>query len=196
MEGIGSEFQWHKPSFIATHLLHGKWVGNLTNAHHTDDGDLSSFFGLNISDCDEMSLLTYKDINPNNFIYMPQEKSQVYLLSIVRNKITRKTVFVYEWKILDQSHNYAVFDTEFRKKFHQQRLQRHSRIRNKDEFWVSIHFRWGDVQTNNPNQPDVRSGLGLSDYCSCIKKIKRIKPQATIHFFAENFNQSILCSTF
>ena len=23
-EGIGSEFQWHKPSFLATHFLHGK----------------------------------------------------------------------------------------------------------------------------------------------------------------------------
>ena len=125
---------------------------------------------------------------------MPKEETHEYLLSLVRDKITRKTVLVYEWKILDESHNYAVFDLEFRKKFHQQRLQRHSRIRNVDEFWVSVHFRWGDVQTNDPNQPNVRSGLGLLEYCICVKEIKQIKPQAIIHFFAENFNQPIVCS--
>ena len=155
-----------------------------------------SYFGLSYSDCDEKSLLSYKDVHPNHFIYMPKEEMHEKLLTSVRNKITRKTVLVYEWEILDQSHNYLTFDLGFRKQFHLQRLQRHNRIRNIDEFWVSIHFRWGDVQTNDPDQPDVRSGLGLSDYCSCVKEIKRIKPQATIHFFAENLNQFIFCSEF
>ena len=196
LEGIGSEFQWHKPSFLATHFLRGKWIGNLINGHQIKDGDISSYFGFNNSDCNERSLLFYKDIHPNRFINMPKEETYEYLLSLVRDKITRKTVLVYDWETLDESHNYATFDLEFRKKFHLQRLQRHNRIRNKDEFWVSVHFRWGDVQTNDPNQPDVRSGLGLSDYCSCVKEIKRIKPQATIHFFAENFHQTNLCSEF
>ena len=192
-EGIGSEFQWHKPSFLATHFLRGKWIGNLINGHQIKDGDISSYFGLNNSDCNEKSLLFYKDVHPNRFIYMPKKETHEYLLSLVRDKITRKTVLVYDWETLDESHNYAIFDLEFRKKFHQQRLQRHNRIRNKDEFWVSIHFRWGDVQTNDPNQPDVRNGLGLLDYCVCVKEIRRIKPQATIHFFAENFNKSKFC---
>ena len=193
LEGIGSEFQWHKPSFLATHFLRGKWIGNLINGHQIKDGDISSYFGFNNSDCNERSLLFYKDIHPNRFINMPKEETYEYLLSLVRDKITRKTVLVYDWETLDESHNYATFDLEFRKKFHLQRLQRHNRIRNKDEFWVSVHFRWGDVQTNDPNQPDVRNGLGLLDYCVCVKEIRRIKPQATIHFFAENLNKSKFC---
>ena len=52
-EGIGSEFQWHKPSFIAAHFLKGKWIGNLTNGHFIDEGDQSSYFGLRYSHCDD-----------------------------------------------------------------------------------------------------------------------------------------------
>ena len=70
-EGIGSEFQWHKPSFLASHFLQGKWIGNLTNGHHIEDGDISSYFGLNNSDCNKMSLLFYKDVKQNEFHIQP-----------------------------------------------------------------------------------------------------------------------------
>ena len=80
----------------------------------------------------------------------------------------------FEWEQLDESHNYVVFDAKFRTRYHQRRLNRQTPKRKPDEFWVSIHFRWGDVETSDPNQPDNRSGLGFSDYCSCINLIKKI----------------------
>ena len=195
-EGIGSQFQWHKPSLFATHFLHGKWIGYLINEHHNREEYQSSYFGFNYSDCDDSSLSIYKDVHPNRFIHIPKEENYDYFLSSIRNQVTKKTVLIFDWVILDESHNYAVFDVEFRKRFHQQRLRRNHRIRRTDEFWVSIHFRWGDFQTNDPDKPNERTGLGLSEYCFCVKEIQRIKPQATIHFFAENLNQTKLCSMF
>ena len=100
-EGIGSEFNWHKPSFVAVHQLNGKWIGNLTHGHHKEEGDLSSYFGLNNSDCDEMSLQVYKDVHPDHFMYAPKEETNAFFISFVRNRITKNTVIVFEWESLD-----------------------------------------------------------------------------------------------
>jgi len=197
-EGIGSEFQWHKPSFTAAHLLNGKWIGNLTNEHFIEEGDQSSYFGLTYSHCDEMSLRIYKDVHPNHFIYTSKGELSDFnkLLSFLnetRYQITERTVIVFEWQILDESHNYFVFDTGFRSRFYQKQLQRQILYKRASEYWISVHFRWGDVKTTNPDKSDLRNGLGFSDYCTCINQIQKIKPQARIYFFAENFEHPELC---
>ena len=86
-----------------------------------------------------------------------------------------------------------VFDKSFRDRFHQQRLLRQSPKKKSNEFWVSIHFRWGDVATNNPDKPNFRSGLGFSDYCSCIGLITKMNSEINVFLFAENFPYSELC---
>ena len=197
-EGIGSEFQWHKPSFTAAHLLNAKWIGNLTNGHFIEDGDQSSYFGLKYSHCDEMSLKVYKDVHPNHFIYTTKEDFSDFnalqsFLSKAKNQITESTILVFEWEILDESHNYVVFDTEFQSRFHQNQLQRQTLHKSTTEYWISVHFRWGDVRTTNPDKPDQRNGLGFSDYCKCINHIQKIKPQARIFLFAENLKYPEMC---
>ena len=196
-KGIGSEFQWHKPSFIATHLVNGKWIGNLTSGHHRMDGDQSEYFGMLYSHCDENSLRDYHFTHTpvaHDFIFVPKEDMFDYILKLPSSKITRKTVLIFDWEILDESHNFIVFDENFRNNFHQRRQQRNNLKRPSDEYWISIHFRWGDVATRNPDKPNFRSGLGYSDYCSCIGDMIKIKPQAKIFLFAENFPYSESCS--
>ena len=195
-KGMGSEFQWHKPSFMATHLLFGKWIGNLTSGHHREDGDQSEYFGMSYSHCDENSLknyhLTHVPVN-HQFIFAPKQDMLEYIPSLRTEKITKTTVIVFEWEALDESHNFMVFDQPFRDKFHKQRMIRQNQKRESNEFWVSIHFRWGDVATNNPDKPNFRSGLGFSNYCSCIGLIRMMNFDAKIFLFAENFPYSELC---
>ena len=54
-----------------------------------------------------------------------------------------------------------------------------------DDYWVSIHFRWGDVQTNDIDRPNLRSGLKFSHYCKCVLEIQSLRPSAVIFIFAE-----------
>ena len=108
--------------------------------------------------------------------------------------ITKDTVLIFEWEQLDQAHNFVVFDHAFRNKYHRQRLCRDTPQRRYDEYWVSIHFRWGDVGTTNENKPNKRNGLGFISYCSCISEILTINPNARIFLFAELFTGPEVCN--
>ena len=187
---MGSTFQWRKSSFIAAHLVNGKWIGTLMNEHRKDDGDQSSYFGLNCSDCDQNSLKYYKRLQSQNHVYVPMENIFDY---IPRIPITKLTVLIFEWEQLDQSHNFVVFDHAFRSRFHRQRLHRDTPQRRFDEYWVSIHFRWGDVGTRNENIPNERNGLGFWNYCFIISEILSISPNARIYLFAELFTGPDVC---
>ena len=197
LKGMGSEFQWHKPSFIASHLVNGKWIGNLTSGHDRRNGDQSEYFGMLNSHCDENSLknyhLTHVPVS-HEFIFVPKEDMFTYVPNLPSHKITRKTILIFDWETLDESHNFVVFDETFRNNFHKQRQLRSSIKRPTNEYWVSIHFRWGDVATRDPDLPNFRSGLGFSDYCTCIGNIMEITPNAKIFLFAENFPYSESCS--
>ena len=183
LDGIGSTLQWRKQSFIAASISNGKWIGDLTNAHHPEEGDQSRYFGLTYPDCDETSLQVHTHLVNFQFIEMPRKNMIHYIPSIVVNKTT---VLVFKWGYMEESYNYVVFDAVFRERFHRQRELRPSPKRQINEYWVSIRFRWGDVHTNDFDQPNERSGLGFSDYCKCIYEIQSIKPQAVVFIFAES----------
>jgi hypothetical protein len=193
LEGIGSTFQWRKPSLIAAHMMSGKWVGNLTNKHHREDADQSTYFGLSYFHCDLNALKIYEKVRPEKFINMPEEFMLDYIPKIPANQITNTTVVVFQWEHLDESHNFAVFDDSFRRRFHEQRLHRLTPRRQSHEYWVSIHFRWGDVATKDQNRPNMRSGLGFSEYCACISHVLLANPHARIFVFAEEFARPDLC---
>ena len=189
-EGIGSTFQFRKPSFIAKHLLNGSWIGRLTNAHYPMAGDQSSYFGLSYSHCNFESLEYHENEDKLEFIYVPKESTNIYIKNI---KITPLSVLVFDWEKLDEYHNYIAFDENFRSNFHRQRLLRQNLIRKPDEIWISIHFRWGDVETKDPNKPDARTGLGFADYCQCINGTLALNPNVAIFVFAENFSPTDSC---
>ena len=74
-------------------------------------------------------------------------------------------------------------------------LNRNPRLKKNGEFWVSVHFRWGDLgikswidKNKDPNIPNMRSGLGFKDFCICIEKILDTNSKAKIFFFAEGIS--------
>ena len=184
MDGIGATLQWRKQSFIVTHLTHGKWIGSLKNEHHTEEGDQSYYFGLSYPDCDEKSLKAYKHIMPGMFTNVPKENMLNYIRT---TKVNKTTVLVFKWGYMEEEYNYMVFDEAFRKRFHRQRALRLTPKRDDDDYWVSLHFRWGDTmnETNDLIIPNGRNGLRLIDYCKCIAEILSIKPSAKVFVFAE-----------
>ena len=206
LEGIGSQFQRRKPSFIASHVLQAKWIGNLTNEHCPDEGDQSSYFGLSYTDCDQDSLEIYeKQKKKLHFVYTTREKNPFEYISTIT--VAQTTVLVFNWDEVaekcykkpdnvvcyDESHNFAVFDSRFLKRFQEQRSQRQTPKRLEGEYWVSIHFRWGDVKTKDSNRPDYRNGLGFSNYCVCVKHILSMNPRGLkIFLFAENLQPPVL----
>ena len=164
------------------------------NSHQKEEGDQSSYFGLASSHCDQSDLIMHEKKNPSNFIYVPKTSSSSSIRDIIkRNKVNNTTVFVFDWETVDEAHNFVVFDSLFRKRFHDQRALRQTPKRKPDEYWVSIHFRWGDVGTKNLSQPDQRTGLPFSDYCLCIRYILHLNPGIKIFMFAENFERVDLC---
>ena len=190
-EGIGSTFQFRKPSLIAKHILNGTWIGSLINAHYPIAGDQSPYFGLSYSHCNFKSLEKYEKQKGLDFIYVPKENTTSYIRNL---KLKNSSVVVFEWEKLDEYHNYVAFDETFRSNFHQQRLLRPNLKRRPDEIWVSIHFRWGDVETEDPNDPDARTGLGFADYCQCINGTLELNPKVSIFVFAENFTPPESCT--
>ena len=101
LEGIGSTFQWRKPSFIAAHMLSAKWIGNLTNKHHTYEGDQSKYFGLSYSHCDQTSLEIYKHAKSKHFVYVPNKNIFDYISRISTKGVAKSTVMIFEWEQLD-----------------------------------------------------------------------------------------------
>ena len=192
-EGIGSNFQWRKASFIAKHFINGKWIGSLMNSHEKEKEDQSSYFGLRYSDCDRNSLEYYEKERPERYFHMPEKSNGEIHSELSKLKVKNTTVIVFDWEEIDQAHNYVVFDDEFRKLFHRQRYTRHNLMRQQNEYWVSIHFRWGDTKTEDPNHPDMRTGLAFSDYCLCIRFILHRNPQVKIFLFAEGLQNTSSC---
>ena len=197
LEGIGSTFQLRRPSLMAAHLMHGKWIGNLTNAHHEEDGDQSTYFGLSYLDCDNTSLQTYEKLYPNHFVYAENHTLPISMSSYISTiPVNNHTVLVYDWEHLDEQHGYMVFDEVFRKRFHKQRLLRQTLKRQPYDHWVTIHFRWGDTagkELNHPNVSTSRSGLTFWDYCRCIHLILSLSKNSTIFLLAENFTRPDFC---
>ena len=110
LDGVGSTLQWRKQSFIASHIVNGKWIGNLTNSHHMDEGDQSYYFGLTYPDCDEASLEIYVNLVPSKFIEIPRTNMLKYIPSI---SVNTSTVLVFKWGFMEEEYNYMVFDASF-----------------------------------------------------------------------------------
>lgn len=185
MDGVGSTLQWRKQSFIAAHIVNGKWIGELKNSHHIEEGDQSFYFGLKYPDCNEASLKIHARLHPLRFVTIQRENMLRYIPTL---SVNTTTILVFNWGYMEEAYNYVVFDEIFRERFHKQRALRTSPKKDIHDYWVAIHFRWGDVQTNDIEQPNIRSGLKFSQYCKCLLEIQSLKPSAKIFIFAEKLN--------
>ena len=127
LEGMGSTFQWRKDSLLAAHFLGAKWLGNLTNKHENRSGDQSTFFGLSYQDCNVEALKMFEVDETSRFQGVPKVEEDIrqYLSRLPLKSIDlKKVVLTFDWQRLDEAHNYAVFDANFRQRFHQQRQLR------------------------------------------------------------------------
>merc|ERR1711894_93293 len=130
-----------------------------------------------------------------NFFNTTEYVYKKYILGEKNRKHFNKiTVVVFDWEhTWVESYNYAVIDSSVRKRFHQKRLLRQTPKRKADQYWISIHFRWGDTKTISPINPGGRSGLSFHGYCSCEHEILQVNPNVEIFFFAERFPQPESC---
>ena len=111
---------------------------------------------------------------------MKEKPTLIDIMNIMKIRVLNNTVIVFDWKHLDQHNDFAVFDKAFREQFHHQRLRQQSPERLANKYWVSLHFRWGDVKIKDLSKPDGRSGLSFINFCICIYKIIAINPDIEI----------------
>ena len=196
LDGIGSTIQWRKPSMFAAHILRGKWIGNLTNEHHVEEGDQSGYFGLSdLSDCNVNALKMHEKQKTMIFFRTTEHMFKKYIVEKKhRHQFNKTTVVIFNWEhTWIESNNFAVIDSSVRRRFHQKRLLRQTPNRKPNQYWVSIHFRWGDTKTTDPDNPGGRTGLSFKGYCACVHEILLVNPNVEIYFFAEGFPHPELC---
>lgn len=213
MEGIGSTFQHRKYSLIFADALKGMWIGQLYNQHELETGNHAyKYFGLGDENCQEKDLfknstsfLNYVYTNHSHILFGPGQPSPKPLpdikelcLLIQKNQTLfhldaklRNTVFVIKCDVLRQNLNYCLFNPHFRNRYYSKQIERGVPLRARNELWISVHFRWGDVATQSVFSPDQRAGAGLQKYVQATDRARKFlsdsfdNRSARIHFFSE-----------
>mmetsp|Transcript_5695 Transcript_5695/g.13820 ORF Transcript_5695/g.13820 Transcript_5695/m.13820 type:complete len:200 (+) Transcript_5695:749-1348(+) len=86
---------------------------------------------------------------------------------------------------LEQGWNYCTFQPRFRAKFQKARVAAGGLQRPPFEFWISVHFCWGDVPTGNSERPNFRAGSSLSNFAFKTAQYLKANPGARVFFFSE-----------
>jgi hypothetical protein len=157
-----------------------------------------TFFGLGAGDCDENSLRQLKLVSPERFFPASKllEESEFQLASMCggtmssvayRQKFALDNNAVIE--VTDhpemEDWNYCTFQPRFRANFHKARVAAGGLQRPPFEFWITAHFRWGDVATGNTESPDFRAGVGLTNLAIKTAQYLEANPGARVFFFSE-----------
>ena len=80
-----------------------------------------------------------------------------------RFNISQRTVVMYSERDYEPAWNYCTFNVGMRRRFRASRAALGVLPHPPNEFWISVHFRWGDLATQNPEEPSIRmKGLSLS----------------------------------
>jgi len=170
------------------------WIGTLENSHDPEPRqNYAEWFGLGDKDCNETMLLQYQqrslmDVVDASSLYRHQAFSiQHMCANNVRPDEYRKkfglgpnTVIKVDEHHLHEDWNYCVFNQRFRERFHHNKPHKPPQ-----EFWISVHFRWGDVATHDVERPNVRAYQGLTTLANKVAKYMTDRPQARVFFFSE-----------
>ena len=195
LEGIGSTFQHRKQSLILADVIKAPWIGRLINDHDAEPKPNNfRWFGLGATDCNESMLQQYKQNHTMNFLDASKlyrdPAFHIYQMCSGSKKsvhgIDRDTIIEVKEHHLHEDWNYCVFDARFRRRFHDVQVHYYKqKPRPETEFWISVHFRWGDVHTSNVERPNVRAGIGLSQLARNTKEYFKENPKARVFFFSE-----------
>ena len=84
------------------------------------------------------------------------------------------------------SWNYCTFSPRFRSRYYGAQ-QKHAprRLRPSSEFWIAVHFRWGDEAQMDPDKPDYRTGSGLTEISNRVAVYANEHPGARVFFLSQ-----------
>ena len=198
-EGIGSTFNYRKRSLILADAMQAPWIGTLFNSHDPKPKPNNDrWFGLGATDCNETMLHQYKQSHTMNFLQASKlYRSPAFHIDHMcdgiqkRKKLTmhgidRNTVIEVNEHHLHQDWNYCTFNARFRGRFHDVQVHQYRQNpRPESEFWISVHFRWGDTRTRNVDRPDHRAGRGLSRLAHDTNKYFKANSNARVFFISE-----------
>ena len=200
MEGIGSTFQHRKQSLILADAMKAPWIGTLVNDHDAKPKPNNDrWFGLGATECNELMLQQYKQNHTMNFLdasklyrdpafHIDQMCSGIQKSSLTKHGIDRNTIIeVKEYQHqLHEDWNYCTFNARFRRRFHDVQVHQYrQKPRPESEFWISVHFRWGDTRTRDVERPDGRAGRGLSRLAHDTNEYFKANPKARVFLIAE-----------
>ena len=193
-EGIGSTFQRLKKGMIMADALAAPWIGTLENHHDPEPRENNAeWFGLGDKDCNETMLKQYEKLSLMHFVNATSLYQHPYFSveHMCANKIKsdeyRKkfklgpnTVIKVGKRHFSEEWNYCVFNQRFRERFYRDKPRK-----NPQEFWISVHFRWGDVATHDVERPNFRARQGLTTLAKKVAKYTTNRTQARVFFFSE-----------
>ena len=59
--------------------------------------------------------------------------------------------------------NYCTFNARFRSQYYGAQQGQARRARPPSEYWIAVHFRWGDAAQTDPDKPNYRTGSGVTE---------------------------------
>ena len=188
-EGIGSTFQHRKRSMILAAALNVPWVGALTNQHENSGTSHASFFGMNAG-CTLSEVLRrpkQTKIDAHLLYAMPQfdvdAMCSKYQPALLRELVgvTDNTLIIVkpEDHSLHEDLNDCLFNDRFRERF----WKVHAHEKTFPRKQMTVHFRWGDVETANVNCPDWRAGTSLAGFAHLVNSTR--EPGTTVTLVSE-----------
>lgn len=95
---------------------------------------------------------------------------------------------------LHEDLNYCTFNEHFRSRYYDAQLRLGRIVRPSSEFWIAVHFRWGDTSTQDPEKPNGRAGKGLTAFAQATAVWVKANPDARVYFLSEGSEETF--STF
>ena len=168
---MGASMQYRKKSMILAATLNGTWVSELESHGYIDRRRVEPFFGMSDPLCNRTDMMSFYESQDPRFDFIKWEESvnlsTFSLCSLVLSGadlsfmgITNRTVFMFP-QDYNPTLNYCTYNSLMRHRFRESRAAVGVLPRPPTEFWVAVHFRWGDTATGSVEHPDIRQGIPL-----------------------------------
>merc|ERR1712032_309769 len=143
------------------------WVGKMVNAH--DHIDYAEFLGL----CQPFCNSDFADFDSANVSVSTKDldECEMYGTFKVPQGLKRPTLILIDDEVgYDQGHTNCL--TRIRDRFLSTSMRSVACTKN---YFETLHFRWGDVKTNDCDDPNNR-GVNMSEAVELIKKVRQLCP--------------------
>lgn len=165
-EGVGSILQHYRKSLSYALALGLPWVGRIVNEH--DHIDYTEFLGL----CQPFCNWDFADFDSVHVSVSEQDLDECEMNGTfkVPQDSKRSSLILIDDGDLDQGHTNCL--TRIRDRFLSTSMRSVACTKN---YFETLHFRWGDVKTNDCDDPDGR-GVNMSEAVELIKQVRQLCP--------------------